>query len=78
MLGRLQMSIQECLSKYKEFMSVVFPGSRYTNWSLVRKGAKWDATELEKVIKKLVKEKLQTNPDEVLLYDEETSATCKV
>ncbi|CAI4216176.1 unnamed protein product [Parascedosporium putredinis] len=78
MLGRLQMSIQECLTKYKEFMSVVFPGSRYTNWSLVRKGAKWDATELEKVIKKLVKEKLQTNPDEVLLYDEETSATCKV
>lgn len=79
MLGRLKMTIAECLAKYKEFMNTVFPTDRWTNWHLLKDGAKWDASVLEGVIKKLIQDKLQRNPDEVPLMDSQSeNDSCKM
>ncbi|KAM5343873.1 hypothetical protein ACJ41O_012410 [Fusarium nematophilum] len=80
MLGRLQMTIADCLKKYKDFMNIVFPNK----WSITKganllwKGSKWDAGALEGVIKSLLKEVVGGDPDKVLLLDEESAKTCKV
>ncbi|KAL1857625.1 hypothetical protein Daus18300_010265 [Diaporthe australafricana] len=78
MLGRLQMSVEDCLGEYKNFVDIVFPTSRYTTVSLLATGSKWDATALEDCIKKLVKKQLQQDPDKVLLLDDKSAETCKV
>lgn len=78
MLGRLQMSVKDCLASYRKFMNIVFSSKRWTKASLIATGSKWDATALEGCIKDLVREQLGRNPDEVLLLDEESAKTCKV
>lgn len=73
------MTIAECLAKYKEFMDIIFPTDRWTNWYLLKDGAKWDAGVLEKVIKKLIRDKLQRDPDRVLLMDDQSEKDpCKM
>lgn len=81
MLGRLRMSIDDCMRKYKEFMGVVFPTK--AGWrkkgSLLWSGAQWDASDLEKVIKAVVAETLGGDPETVQLLDEESEkSSCKV
>ncbi|KAJ4243526.1 hypothetical protein NW757_011165 [Fusarium falciforme] len=78
MLGRLQMSVKDCLDSYRKFMNIVFSAKRWTKASLIATGSKWDASALERCIKDLVREQLGRNPDEVLLLDEESAKTCKV
>ena len=84
MLGRLKMTIGECISCYEEFMKQVFPPGKhwYPKAALVDialKGEKWDSGKLEEVIKKLIEKKLGQPPDDVLLQDEnEPDPPCKV
>lgn len=87
MLGRLQMSVQDCIISYKSIMGEVFPRSNpkwwdmiHHGWNLLSDGAKWDATPLEDNIKKLVKKMLPgQDPEKVLLLDDyDTAKTCKV
>jgi len=71
------MSIDECLTKYKDFMNTVFPPGTWKKFNLVRKGTKYDATTLERVIKSLVKEKLGSE-DAQLMDEQSEKDTCKV
>lgn len=77
MLGRFKMSIAECLTKYKELMNTVFPPDTWKKLNLLRKGAMYDATTLERVIKNLVKEKLGFE-DAPLMDEQSEKDTCKM
>ncbi|KAH0370527.1 hypothetical protein KCU65_g2571, partial [Aureobasidium melanogenum] len=77
MLGRLEMTVDECITKYQDFMTKVFTIS----W-LKRKAAEWhvggdkyDAEILESCIKDVVKEKL--GDENAMLLDNREGA-CKV
>jgi hypothetical protein len=77
MLGRLKMSIDECLAKYKRFMNTVFPPNIWKKTNLLAKGAMYDASALEGVIESLVKEKLGS--ENALLMDEQSEKdSCKM
>ncbi|KAE8316851.1 acyl transferase/acyl hydrolase/lysophospholipase [Aspergillus transmontanensis] len=73
MLGRLRMSVDDCIKAYNEFMEQVF-GAGW--WNKVKGvfGTKYDASKLEKAMKTVI-EKYAKNVDEPLL-DEYSS--CKV
>ncbi|KAK5658996.1 hypothetical protein OQA88_1082 [Cercophora sp. LCS_1] len=81
MLGRLKMDVQECIDEYKKVMNEVFPkqsGLRNVI-NMVLHNGKWDERVLEKVIKRLVKEKLGQDGDAVLLKDPDyPNPKCKV
>jgi hypothetical protein len=82
MLGRLKMTVDDCLAKYVEFMKTVFPDK----WGITKLagiagwGQKWSAKPLEDVIKNLIKETLKTDhPENVQLMDEKRKDDdCKV
>lgn len=75
MLGRLQMTIDECIQKYNEFMRDVFKQGFFgKNARLATQGEFYDASELESVVKKLIREKL--GRDDVKLLDE--NGPCKM
>lgn len=81
MLGRLHMTIEDCVTQYKRFMKEVFPPDKSTlskTAALAYYGAKWDATPLEDAIKTLLTDQGLSNPEDVLLLDEESSEDCKV
>lgn len=81
MLGRLRMTIEDCLTQYKRFMNEVFPPDKSSfrkGASLAWNGAMWDATPLEDAIKTLLKDQGLANPEDVLLLDDESSENCKV
>jgi hypothetical protein len=75
MLGRLEMSVDECIEKHKDFMKKVFAVSWRNKVRTLTDGAKYDETVLESCIKEVVKEKLG-NEDAKLLDDREEA--CKV
>jgi hypothetical protein len=62
MLGRLGMTIEECLEQYKQDMMDVFPKWRgwfkYGRWAFL--GAKWDVGPLEGAIKELIRKRLKS------------------
>ena len=66
------MTISECIRKYESLMDEVFCGS--TKLSFLRRGEFYDAGNLEKAIKNLIKEKL--GDQEAPLIEEKDS--CKV
>ena len=69
MLGRLKMTVHECIEKYQGFMTKVLNAGRWgKNMQFVRKGEFYDASVLEGVIKDLIREKLGKN-DVELLYE---------
>ncbi|KAI1761318.1 acyl transferase/acyl hydrolase/lysophospholipase [Hypoxylon sp. FL1150] len=77
MLGRLKMSIKECIKKYETIIDKVFPNSIWkegTEWLL--KGQRYDATNLENIIKDLIREKL--GDAEICLLDKDEKNPCKV
>ncbi|KAF3358216.1 hypothetical protein VDGD_03089 [Verticillium dahliae] len=95
MLGRLEMSVDDCIASYVKFMGQVFPqvqevksfaglvGHFWPSLGTVVKvgvdGEKWDHSVLEKVIKDLIREKLNQDPDSVPLREENnTNPSCKV
>jgi hypothetical protein len=83
MLGRLKMSVQECLGTYDSVMKDVF-GSGWLHMHIgkpldyLTKGEFYSAGQLEKVIKDLLRKKLPVgqNSDNVPLLDE--SNPCKM
>ncbi|KAJ8109063.1 hypothetical protein OPT61_g7729 [Boeremia exigua] len=78
MLGRLRMSIGDCIKRYKDFMTEIF-GSGYGKIgqaaSLVFNGSKYGSNDLEKVIKGIVRQEL--GDENAPLLDDRKDA-CKV
>ncbi|QMW26536.1 acyl transferase/acyl hydrolase/lysophospholipase [Aspergillus flavus] len=59
MLGRLEMTVDECIEAYNRFMKKVFNvSSLRKNTRLVWKGSRFSADNIEVVIKELIKERL--------------------
>ena len=74
MLGRLKMTVEECIANYREFMTKVFGSgwlSKMNNWR--KTGQFYDASILENVIKELLR---KFGKDDMLLYDKDS--VCKV
>ncbi|KAJ5174317.1 uncharacterized protein N7482_000194 [Penicillium canariense] len=76
MLGRLQMSVAECITQYDNVMKEVFPetGDIKKAFNLATQGEFYDSSNLESIIKKLIKDKL--GDSEVDLLDEK--GACKI
>ncbi|KAL0258036.1 hypothetical protein SLS55_007207 [Diplodia seriata] len=77
MLGRLRMSVDECLDAYRKFMSDVFDHGllvKAKNYT-VEKGL-YSAKTLEKIIRDLIRERLGT--DDAILNDENDSVLGEV
>jgi hypothetical protein len=87
MLGRLEMTVEDCITTYTEFMGQVFPKSSWPQ-ALIDAGnkvkaargqPKWDAGDLERVVKNLVHKTLGQDPNTVLLQDPKNpDPLCKV
>jgi hypothetical protein len=76
MLGRLRMSIVECITTYQELMPKVFgTGTVSKHIRFAAKGEFYDAKELENEIKRLIKEKLK-DENVLLLDDSDPCKTC--
>ncbi|KAF5980102.1 calcium-independent phospholipase A2-gamma [Fusarium bulbicola] len=90
MLGRLEMSVQDCIGEYETLVGKVFPPPQVwsTVWSLdlhgwwasaLFSGEKWKSQDLEVVIKDLVRRVLNQDPETVLLQDPKNpNPSCKV
>ncbi|KAJ5689918.1 hypothetical protein N7462_004310 [Penicillium macrosclerotiorum] len=76
MLGRLKMSIKDCIDEYNKVMDQVFPPTdKYTkNIKLFKNGEYYDSSNLEKIIQDLIKRKL--GDADASLLDE--SNPCKI
>lgn len=66
MLGRLKMSIKECIDNYNEVMVKVFPKVVSGAWN-AGGGSRYEASKLEKAIREVVKKQLGN--EEALLFD---------
>lgn len=59
MLGRLEMTVDECIEAYNQFMKKIFNvSSLRKNTRLVWKGCRFGADNIEAVIKELINERL--------------------
>lgn len=76
MLGRLQMTVAECIAQYDNVMKEVFPetGDIKKAFNLATRGEFYDSTNLENIIRKLIKDKL--GDSDVDLLDEK--GPCKM
>jgi hypothetical protein len=75
MLGRLEMSVDECIERYKDLMEKVFATSWRNKVRTLTNGAKYNETILESCIKQVVKEKLG---DENAKFLDDREGACKV
>jgi hypothetical protein len=75
MLGRLEMSVDECIEIYTNFMEKVFAVSWRNKVRTLTNGAKYDDTVLESCIKEVVKDKF--GDENAKLLDDHEEA-CKV
>lgn len=66
MLGRLKMSIQDCIDSYNQVMKQVFPSVASGAWNALGLN-RYKASDLEKAIRAVVLKKLGN--EEALLYD---------
>ncbi|KAE8149604.1 acyl transferase/acyl hydrolase/lysophospholipase [Aspergillus avenaceus] len=79
MLGRLQMSVDECIKAYNKLMDSVFHGSTIGRYATT--GYFYNSNDIEDAIKGIIKDKLQNT--DALLLDEHSrckvfvTATCK-
>lgn len=87
MLGILRMNVDECIEKYLEMAPRIFPKEGFVSrfklgkfLSGVRGSARFDASNLESIVKDMVSEKLQTGPDAPLESPERAkeSAGCRM
>ncbi|KAL1614869.1 hypothetical protein SLS54_009423 [Diplodia seriata] len=77
MLGRLRMSVDECLDAYRKFMSDVFDhGVIVKAWNYTLKDGLYSAQTLEKIIRDLIRERL--GRDDAILNDENDSVLGEV
>ncbi|KAJ5679821.1 hypothetical protein N7462_008065 [Penicillium macrosclerotiorum] len=76
MLGRLQMTVAECITQYDNVMKEVFPetGDIEKAFKLATEKEFYDSSKLEGIIKRLIKEKL--GDPEISLLDEKSP--CKI
>ncbi|KAE8416010.1 acyl transferase/acyl hydrolase/lysophospholipase [Aspergillus pseudocaelatus] len=59
MLGRLEISVDECIEAYNKFMNKIFNVAGWRkNSRLIWKGSRFDAENIEAVIREVMKEKL--------------------
>lgn len=79
MLGRFQMTIDECQHKYEDFMGQVFPHHSMMGkvWQLGTHGAQYDETTLVTLIKQVTKERLGSE-DAKLVPDDWRDQKCKM
>lgn len=76
MLGRLRMSITECIAAYEQMAKRIFDRNEILKkGSLALTGAQFDHVQLEKAVKEIV-QKYTGNPD-AEMYDSRDNA-CKV
>ncbi|CAO2648169.1 Nn.00g090910.m01.CDS01 [Neocucurbitaria sp. VM-36] len=79
MLGRLKMTIDECIEKYQQFMTTVFKSSwKGKTGDLLANGTYYDASLLEKVVKDIIREKLGNEDVKMLDESEKAKNACKV
>ena len=72
MLGRLHMTVDECIEYYQKFMGTVFKHGWFKKGAhLLGKGGLYSASTLERLIKDLLREKL--GREDVDLLDEDVS-----
>ncbi|KAI1176857.1 acyl transferase/acyl hydrolase/lysophospholipase [Nemania sp. FL0916] len=74
MLGRLKMSVQECIETYEKLMDEVFTGRKW--WRYLWSGKFYDEKKLERLIKNVIKDKLSEEGEDALLYHPDHK--CKV
>ncbi|KAG6831520.1 hypothetical protein H0H92_009788 [Tricholoma furcatifolium] len=77
MLGRLKMSISECIEQYESLASDIFSANlakRILNFSTT--GAFYKATKFEKALKRIIKEK--TGDENAPMLDTDPTNKCKV
>ncbi|KAI0842885.1 acyl transferase/acyl hydrolase/lysophospholipase [Hypoxylon sp. FL0890] len=72
MLGRLKMTVDECIQTYQELMGDIFCGSKYLGY--LWRGDFYSAENIEKAIKKLIKQRI--DDEEAPLIDEDSK--CKI
>jgi hypothetical protein len=75
MLGRLKMSVSDCITTYLSLSDRVFRKTRHRVTAKGQIQGRFDAEELARVVKEVVKQ--QGLQEDALLKDE-PSATCKV
>lgn len=83
MLGRLKMTVDECLEHYQKFMKEIFTQRWFSGIKNPVKigfgGSKYGAEKLKEVIKNLIKERTGQDADTVTLMDDESQKdSCKV
>ena len=80
MLGRLHMSVEECIAAYVELSNNVFQKKHYLPVHINGKlKARFDSTELEKAVRSTVKTQDPGGTEEALLKDPNGSQSqCKV
>lgn len=80
------MDVDTCINKYLEMAPIIFPKERFLSGSTVGKiflgvrgAARFEGAPLESVVKAMVKERLQTEPDAPLESKEraEETAGCR-
>ena len=76
MLGRLKMSVKECIAEYEVVMKEVFPAGAWKTVRFARGKAFYDEKPLENAIKRIVAKKL--NDSDAKLLDEDESNPCKM
>lgn len=76
MLGRLRMSVKECIHAYRTIAAEILIGSRLRKVArLVMTGARYPSEVFEEAVKNLIREKL-SDSDALLLEDK--PPRCKV
>jgi len=77
MLGRLQMSLDECIKDYETVMKEVFPAGYFKKGAhFITTGEIYDEKPLENAIREIVKRKLK-DPNAILLEKDESNP-CKM
>ena len=78
MLGRLKMTIDECIQQYTSVMGKVFPEGTWKKTRFVTKGEFYDEKPLEDAIKEIVQRKLGNSEAKLIDPDTVNENTCKM
>lgn len=77
MLGRLQMTIPECITAYTNLASQIFSADAAQRmWNFTNTGAYYTKDDFEKALKSLIKQR--TGDENAPMLDPDTNNTCKV
>ena len=77
MLGRLKMTIPECIAVYTKLASQIFSANSVQKaWNFANTGAYYTKDNFEKALRTLIKQK--TGDENAAMLDSDTSNRCKV